>query len=86
MEHFLLGVATSVVTYIFAYSYLSRDMKRAFNSIFANGFADIAITIAILVFIGTQGLGIALLALGLGVGLSMSLRAGKMLYGSARLW
>lgn len=86
MEQFLLGVATSIVTYIFSYSYLNLEYKRVFNAIFANGFSDIAITIGILVLIGTKGLGLAMLGLGMGVGLSLALRAGKALYGSAKIW
>lgn len=81
MEMFLIGAGTSIITYVFAYSYLNITLKRIFNRVFANGIMDIVITIAILVTIGTNGLGIALLALGLGVGLSISLRAGRLLYG-----
>ena len=83
METFIIGVITAVITYIFAFSYMSRPNKKRFNGIFANGIVDIAIGISILVFIGTHGLGIMLTALGIGVGLSLCLRAGKLVFGSS---
>ena len=80
MESFLLGFAVSIVSFIMAYSYMSREQKRTFNKYFANPAVDVVVTSgAMLLSVGTSGS--LFLALGIGFGLSMSLRAGKFLYG-----
>ena len=80
MSSFLLGFAVAIISYLMAYSYMSRSGKRLFNRWFANPVVDIALTSSIMLLsVGTSGS--LFLALGIGFGLSLSLRTGKYLYG-----
>ena len=80
MSSFLLGFAVSIVSYVMAYSYMSRSAKRTFNKYFANPVVDVIVTSSVMLLsVGTSGS--LFLALGIGFGLSMSLRTGKYMYG-----
>ncbi len=80
MESFILGFVVSIVSYIMAYSYMSRETKRTFNAYFCNPITDIIVTSgAMMLSVGTSGS--LFMAIGIGFGLSLSLKASKWLYG-----
>lgn len=81
LEGFLVGFLTAVVSFLMAYSYMPIDMKRTFNSIFANPIVDVIFTVSAMGLAGATASGLVT-ALGIGFGFSLSLRAAKLLYGT----
>ena len=80
LEGFLVGFLTAVVSFLMAYSYMPIEMKRTFNSYFANPIVDIIFTVGVMGLAGATASGLVT-ALGIGFGFSLSLRTAKWLYG-----
>ena len=81
MESFAVGLLTSLFTFFFSTSYLSKTGKHWFNRIFGNSITDIVITASCLLLAGTATSGL-MLTLGLGIGASTFLRVSKSLWGT----
>ena len=83
MESFAIGLLTSLFTFGFSTSYLSKKGKHWFNRIFGNSVTDIVITASCLLLAGTATSGL-MLTLGLGIGASTFLRISKSLWGTGK--
>jgi len=80
MEGLLIGGATAVVTFIFAYSWLSTPNKKRFNRWFGNPVTDILVSVATLAIAGATATGL-MTAIGLGIGLSICLKVSSWVFG-----
>lgn len=81
MESLIIGFATSLLTFAFSISYLSREGKQMFNQIFGNSFTDITITASCLLLAGTTTSSL-MTVLGLGIGASTAIKISKSLWGT----
>jgi len=80
MEGLLIGGATAVVTFVFAYSWLSTTNKKRFNRWFGNPVIDVLISVATLAIAGATATGL-MTAIGLGIGLSICLKVSSWVFG-----